>query len=70
MTRRVVRLSEEQVLHIVKSRGDFSINPYARNQRHVLKVVEAMRKRGALTRRKAHSDYWIYELPEANDGHA
>lgn len=60
---KLVALTEDQVLHIIRSKGEFVVNPY-KTHMNQQKLVENMRKQGKLLLRKKFRDHWVYTLPK------
>ncbi len=60
---KLVALTEDEVLHIIRSKGEFVVNPY-RTHMNQQKLVENMRKQGRLLLRKKYRDHWVYTVPK------
>lgn len=58
-----VQLTEEEVLHIIRSKGQFVVDPY-RTHTNQRKLVETMRKQGKLLVNRKFRNEWIYTLPK------
>jgi hypothetical protein len=63
MNRKASELTEDKVFHIIRSKGEFVVNPY-RTQGYQQKLVEQMRKQGKLLLCRKFRDHWVYTLPK------
>lgn len=59
MPRRKI-LQPEDVLHIIKSKGDFQINPLAWRSYGLMKMIRRMLRQGVLHERRVTADDYRY----------
>ena len=63
MRQKQPEMTEDQVVRIIQSKGEFVVNPY-RTQGYQQKLVENMRKQGKLLLCRKFRDHWVYTLPK------
>lgn len=60
---KAVELTEEQVIRIIQSTGEFVVNPY-KTHGVQQRLAENMRKQGKLLLCRKFRDHWVYTLPK------
>ena len=63
MRQKQPEMTEDQVVRLIQSKGEFEVNPY-RTQGYQQKLVENMRKQGKLLLCRKFRDHWVYTLPK------
>ena len=63
MNRKPPELTEEQVVHIIQSKGEFVVDPF-RTYTPQRKLVERMRQQGKLLLCRKFRNHWVYTLPK------
>lgn len=60
MTRKIKQLTDEQILHICRSKERFSLNPLMYRHRQLVRQLERMRQQGKLSKKVFKLNYVEY----------